>query len=180
MWVNISWRNASILSSTSRCSHNILKQWVKLDVAVTTVLILIFHRWNSLCGPFQFWALKYRLIGLWIVSALIVPSIPSRIGGGSTRFGASLLSQIKNRTIESRMSKYSIELYKQLQDMGHQTGWKQCGSLHLARTKERYVQWRAVTRHICCNLREGIWREMTNFFCVLEGCRHIAVKFSVF
>ncbi|XP_022669738.1 pyruvate dehydrogenase phosphatase regulatory subunit, mitochondrial-like isoform X2 [Varroa destructor] len=65
-----------------------------------------------------------------------------KIGGGSTRFGASLLSQIKNRTIESRMSKYSIELYKQLQDMGHQTGWKQCGSLHLARTKERLLAFR--------------------------------------
>ncbi|CAN8002088.1 unnamed protein product, partial [Ixodes hexagonus] len=64
------------------------------------------------------------------------------IGGGSTRHGAGLLSQLKATPIESRVCQYSIALYKELQSAGHDTGWKQCGSLLLARTPERLFSFR--------------------------------------
>lgn len=59
------------------------------------------------------------------------------IGGGSTKHGAGLLGQLKATTIECRVSKYSIQLYKDFESRGFDTGWNQCGSLLLARTKDR-------------------------------------------
>lgn len=59
------------------------------------------------------------------------------IGGGSTKHGAGLLGQLKATTIESRVCKYSIQLYKEFERRGFNTGWNQCGSLLLARTKDR-------------------------------------------
>lgn len=64
------------------------------------------------------------------------------IGGGSTKHGPGLLGQIKATPIESRVCRYSINLYKEFEEKGLKTGWNQCGSLHLARTKERLFYFR--------------------------------------
>lgn len=62
-----------------------------------------------------------------------------RLGGGTTWHGAGLLGQIKPTTIETKMCQYSIGLYKDLENRGLTTGWKGCGSLLLARTKDRMI-----------------------------------------
>uniref|UniRef100_T1IHI3 Pyruvate dehydrogenase phosphatase regulatory subunit, mitochondrial n=1 Tax=Strigamia maritima TaxID=126957 RepID=T1IHI3_STRMM len=65
-----------------------------------------------------------------------------KIGGGSTRHAAGLLGQLKQSTTESRICQNSVKLYKELEEKGFETGWKQCGSLLLARTKDRFMSLR--------------------------------------
>lgn len=64
------------------------------------------------------------------------------IGGGSTKHGSGLLGQLKPTPIESRVCQYSIRLYQELESRGLNTGWNQCGSLLLARTKDRLFYFR--------------------------------------
>ncbi|XP_067144980.1 pyruvate dehydrogenase phosphatase regulatory subunit, mitochondrial isoform X2 [Centruroides vittatus] len=65
-----------------------------------------------------------------------------RLGGGTTWQGAGLLGQIKHSPIESRICQYSINLYKEFHQKGFNTGWKECGSLLLARKKDRMIEFR--------------------------------------
>lgn len=65
-----------------------------------------------------------------------------RLGGGTTWQGAGLLGQIKHSPIESRICQYSINLYKEFHQKGFNTGWKECGSLLLARKKDRMTEFR--------------------------------------
>ena len=61
-----------------------------------------------------------RLLKVWLVSLL-----------------NALLSQV-----ETKLCKISKELYLELEEMGFYTGWKQCGSVHVAQTKERLHHFR--------------------------------------
>ena len=57
---------------------------------------------------------------------------------GTTWHAAGLVGQMRPNRNMTRMSKYGIELYATLeQETGLATGWKQCGSLTVARTPER-------------------------------------------
>ncbi|GIY67588.1 pyruvate dehydrogenase phosphatase regulatory subunit, mitochondrial, partial [Caerostris extrusa] len=81
----------------------------------------------------------------------------SWLGGGTSKFGAGLLGQIKPTAIETQLCQYSIELYKSLAKQGLSTGFKECGSLSLARTPDRLISFRhiaasAVARNVECSL----------------------------
>ncbi|CAL1294307.1 unnamed protein product [Larinioides sclopetarius] len=81
----------------------------------------------------------------------------SWLGGGTSKFGAGLLGQIKPTAIETKMCQYSIDLYKSLAQEGLGTGFKECGSLSLARTSNRMTYFRhiaasAVARNVNCYL----------------------------
>lgn len=41
-----------------------------------------------------------------------------------------------------KLAQASINLWKELESQGLSTGWKQCGSLLLARTRDRMTQYR--------------------------------------
>src|ERR1700730_3384100 len=57
---------------------------------------------------------------------------------GTTWHAAGLVGQLRATRNATRMSRYGIELYATLeQETGLATGWKQCGSLNVARTPER-------------------------------------------
>ena len=57
---------------------------------------------------------------------------------GTTWHAAGLVGQTRATRNATRMSRYGIELYATLeQETGLATGWKQCGSLNIARTPER-------------------------------------------
>ncbi|GFT12966.1 pyruvate dehydrogenase phosphatase regulatory subunit, mitochondrial [Trichonephila clavipes] len=76
----------------------------------------------------------------------------SWLGGGTSKFGAGLLGQIKPTAIETKLCQYSIELYKTFAEQGLNTGFKGCGSLSLARTADRMTSFRhiaasAIRRH---------------------------------
>ena len=57
---------------------------------------------------------------------------------GTTWHAAGLVGQMRPNRNMTRMSKYGIELYSTLEaETGLATGWKQCGSVNVAKTAER-------------------------------------------
>lgn len=63
-----------------------------------------------------------------------------RLSGGTTWHAAGLVGQLRSYQNLTRLIRYSTELYAKLEaETGLATGWKQCGSLSVARTEERMV-----------------------------------------
>ena len=61
-----------------------------------------------------------------------------RVTCGTTWHAAGLVGQMRATRNATRMSRYGIELYSTLeQETGLATGWKQCGSVNVAKTPER-------------------------------------------
>ena len=61
-----------------------------------------------------------------------------RLSGGTTWHAAGLVGQLRSYSNLTRLIRYSTELYAKLEaETGLATGWKQCGSLTVARTPER-------------------------------------------
>src|SRR5438132_6942182 len=57
---------------------------------------------------------------------------------GTTWHAAGLVGQMRPNRNMTQMSRYGIELYAKLEaETGLATGWKQCGSVNVAATKER-------------------------------------------
>jgi sarcosine dehydrogenase len=62
------------------------------------------------------------------------------LSGGTTWHAAGLVGQLRSYQNLTRLIRYSTELYSKLEaETGLATGWKQCGSLSVARTEERMV-----------------------------------------
>ncbi|HSA88632.1 MAG TPA: FAD-dependent oxidoreductase [Burkholderiales bacterium] len=63
-----------------------------------------------------------------------------RLTCGTTWHAAGLVGQMRPNRSMTRMSQYGIELYSTLeQETGLATGWRQCGSVNVARTPERWI-----------------------------------------
>ncbi|MDD5333193.1 MAG: FAD-dependent oxidoreductase [Rhodoferax sp.] len=61
-----------------------------------------------------------------------------KLTSGTTWHAAGLVGQMRPNRNMTQMSKYGIELYAALEaETGLSTGWKQCGSVNVARTPER-------------------------------------------
>ena len=61
-----------------------------------------------------------------------------RLSGGTTWHAAGLVGQLRGFQNLTRLIQYSTRLYAGLEaETGLATGWKQCGSLSVARTEER-------------------------------------------
>ena len=59
---------------------------------------------------------------------------------GTTWHAAGLVGQMRPNRSMTRMSQYGIGLYASLEaETGLATGWKQCGSVNVARTPERWI-----------------------------------------
>ncbi|XP_074097569.1 pyruvate dehydrogenase phosphatase regulatory subunit, mitochondrial [Cotesia typhae] len=81
----------------------------------------------------------------------------SRIGEGTTWHSSGLVGAFKPSLFQVKLTQDSIALYKDLEARGLSTGWKQCGSLSVARTRDRMTSFRrmkaqAVSRDIECEL----------------------------
>ena len=78
----------------------------------------------------------YHLAKLGITDVLLLEQ--GQLTSGTTWHAAGLIGQMRPNRNMTRMSKYGIELYSTLeQETGLATGWKQCGSVNVARTPER-------------------------------------------
>ena len=65
------------------------------------------------------------------------------IGGGTTWHAAGMVGQLRTSNSLTKINKYSVELYKHLQeDLGHDIGWLQVGSLIVGTCEERMTQLR--------------------------------------
>jgi 4-methylaminobutanoate oxidase (formaldehyde-forming) len=64
-----------------------------------------------------------------------------RLTSGTTWHAAGLVGQLRNHESMTRLIRYSTDLYSRLEaETGLATGWKQCGSLAVARSADRMVQ----------------------------------------
>jgi sarcosine dehydrogenase len=63
------------------------------------------------------------------------------LSGGTTWHAAGLVGQLRASSNMTQLIRYSADLYSRLEaETGQGTGWKRCGSLSVARTRERMVQ----------------------------------------
>lgn len=66
-----------------------------------------------------------------------------RLTSGTTWHAAGLVGQLRSHESMTRLIRYSTDLYSRLEaETGLGTGWKQCGSLAVARTHDRLIQLR--------------------------------------
>ncbi len=66
-----------------------------------------------------------------------------RLAGGTSWHAAGMVGRLRTSSSMTKINQYSVELYSTLeQETGVSTGWKQVGSLIVARCKERMVQLR--------------------------------------
>lgn len=70
-----------------------------------------------------------------------------RLGGGTTWHSSGLIGMFKPTPIETKLAQYSIQLYKEMEAKGLKTGWKQCGSLLVARTRDRMTVFKKMKAH---------------------------------
>jgi glycine/D-amino acid oxidase-like deaminating enzyme len=78
----------------------------------------------------------YHLTKLGITDVLLLEQ--GKLTCGTTWHAAGLVGQMRPNRTMTRMSQYGIELYRTLEaETGLVTGWKQCGSVNVARTPER-------------------------------------------
>jgi 4-methylaminobutanoate oxidase (formaldehyde-forming) len=80
----------------------------------------------------------YHLAQLGVRDVLLLEQ--GKLTCGTTWHAAGLVGQTRATRNATRMSRYGIELYSSLEkETGLATGWKQCGSLNVAKTPERLV-----------------------------------------
>jgi len=78
----------------------------------------------------------YHLAKLGQADVLLLEQ--GKLTSGTTWHAAGLVGQMRPNRNMTQMSKYGIELYATLEaETGLATGWKQCGSVNVARTPER-------------------------------------------
>ena len=78
----------------------------------------------------------YHLAQLGIRDVVLLEQ--GRLTCGTTWHAAGLVGQMRATRNATRMSRYGIDLYSSLErETGLATGWKQCGSLNIAKTAER-------------------------------------------
>jgi glycine cleavage system aminomethyltransferase T/glycine/D-amino acid oxidase-like deaminating enzyme len=78
----------------------------------------------------------YHLAKLGIEDVVLLEQ--GRLTCGTTWHAAGLVGQTRATRNATRMSRYGIELYASLErETGLATGWKQCGSVNVAKTPER-------------------------------------------
>ena len=64
-----------------------------------------------------------------------------KLGGGTSWHAAGLVGRLRTSNSMTRINKYTVELYSQLeQETGHSVGWKQVGSLIVAKSEDRMIQ----------------------------------------
>ena len=64
------------------------------------------------------------------------------VAGGSQFHESGLCGRFYPTFTEIKLAQYSIDLIKDLTKNGHSTGWKECGSLNVARTFDRMTWYR--------------------------------------
>jgi glycine cleavage system aminomethyltransferase T/glycine/D-amino acid oxidase-like deaminating enzyme len=81
-------------------------------------------------------SVAYHLAALGICDVLLLEQ--GKLTSGTTWHAAGLVGQMRPNRNMTRMSRYGIGLYSRLEaETGLATGWKQCGSVNVARTPER-------------------------------------------
>nr|XP_018910548.1 PREDICTED: pyruvate dehydrogenase phosphatase regulatory subunit, mitochondrial-like isoform X2 [Bemisia tabaci] len=99
-------------------------------------------------------SVAYHLVQHGWTDVLVIDQ--GSICGGTSNFGSGTLGLFKPID-ERHIISNSIKLYRQLQEMGHDIGLKQVGSVNLAQTKDRIIM---LKRRIAYNLPTGLHCEI--------------------
>jgi 4-methylaminobutanoate oxidase (formaldehyde-forming) len=84
-------------------------------------------------------SVAYHLAQLGITDVVLLEQ--GRLTSGTTWHAAGLVGQLRAHESMTRLIRYSTDLYARLEgETGLSTGWKQCGSLAVARSADRMVQ----------------------------------------
>ncbi|KAL0271652.1 UNVERIFIED_CONTAM: hypothetical protein PYX00_008677 [Menopon gallinae] len=80
-----------------------------------------------------------------------------RAGDGTQWLSSGLIGSFKPKLAQVNLTKTTIQLYKDMEAKGLKTGWKECGSLCIARTKDRMTVFKrmkakSVSWNIDCEL----------------------------
>ena len=88
-------------------------------------------------------SVAYHLAGLGWRDVVLLEQ--GRLTCGTTWHAAGLVGQLRAHQNMTRLVQYSAELYQTLEaETGQATGWKQCGSVLVARTPERVTLFRRI------------------------------------
>jgi glycine cleavage system aminomethyltransferase T/glycine/D-amino acid oxidase-like deaminating enzyme len=81
-------------------------------------------------------SVAYHLAALGLTDVVLLEQ--GALSCGTTWHAAGIIGQVRATSSMTRLARYSIELYSQLEaETGFATGWRQCGALWVARTEER-------------------------------------------
>jgi 4-methylaminobutanoate oxidase (formaldehyde-forming) len=84
-------------------------------------------------------SVAYHLAHLGVTDIVLLEQ--GRLTSGTTWHAAGLVGQLRAHESMTRLIRYSTDLYARLEaETGLSTGWKQCGSLAVARSADRMVQ----------------------------------------
>ena len=83
----------------------------------------------------------YHLTKLGWIDVVLLEQ--GKLGGGTTWHAAGMVGRLRTGTSMTRINQASAELYSGLEaETGHSVGWKQVGSLIVAKSRDRLVQLR--------------------------------------
>lgn len=83
----------------------------------------------------------YHLAKLGVRDVVLLEQ--AQLSSGTTWHAAGLVGQLRGHSVMTKLIQYSTRLYADLhKETGLQTGWKQCGSLSVARSDARMTQLR--------------------------------------
>jgi heterotetrameric sarcosine oxidase gamma subunit len=84
-------------------------------------------------------SLAYHLTKLGWSDVVVLEQ--GRLSSGTTWHAAGIVGLLRSTASLTRLMQYSTELYAGLEaETGYGTGWRECGSLHVARTPDRFTQ----------------------------------------
>src|SRR5262249_55015762 len=67
----------------------------------------------------------------------------NQLSAGTSWHAAGLVGRLRTSNSMTRINKYTVELYSQIEkETGHSVGWKQVGSLIVAKSEDRMIQLR--------------------------------------
>lgn len=129
--------------ATTRCS--LLKGYLdsrknqKCQKYSTSTGILPKNCKVAICGGGVMGAsVAYHLAQLgWGPQTIVIEQ--DKLGGGENSFSSDLVGVFKPTLSQVRLCQSSVKLYQELESQGFQTGWKQCGSLCIARSRDRMI-----------------------------------------
>src|SRR5881628_1363049 len=86
-------------------------------------------------------SIAYHLVKLGWKDVVLLEQ--NQLAGGTTWHAAGLVGRLRTTNSLTKINRYSAELYANLErETGHSVGWKQVGSLIVAKSEDRMIQLR--------------------------------------
>ena len=107
-------------------------------------------------GGAQGAAIAYQLAQAgWGADVLLIEQ--GQLGGGTTWHATGLMGILKPSNLETKIAVMSRDLYTEMEEKGWYTGFRKCGSLWVAKKKDRMYQYKkmaacAVQHNIECKI----------------------------